>query len=117
MDINIDPDSSWVTDPDMVLVRSPDQDVTMDLVGNAGHSIRLAPSSCVVLKHHHGLRQWPGHPYSPQWQQEPQEEGGGGEDDDDDDYDNDSNKTEEAEDTKKLAVNTTLSFPITCNEG
>ena len=59
MVINTDPDCSWTTDPDMVLVISLGQDITKVPVGIAGHADLHGPNDCVALEQQHGLRWQP----------------------------------------------------------
>ena len=59
MVINTDPDYSWTTDPDMVLVIRMGQDVTTVLVGFASHSDLYGHSDCMAFEQQHGLRWQP----------------------------------------------------------
>lgn len=59
MVINTDPDCSWTTDQDMVLVISQDWAVTMVLAGIAGHSDLYGHCDCTALKQQHGFRWHP----------------------------------------------------------
>ncbi|ERE90160.1 reticulocalbin-1-like protein [Cricetulus griseus] len=56
VDISTDSGCSWTMDPDIVLVSSLDQDVTMAPVCSAGPSNQNRPNGCIALKYQYGLR-------------------------------------------------------------
>lgn len=55
MDINTDPGFSWTPDPDMVLVSSLGQNVTMVPVCSSGPSYQNGPSDCMALTYQYSL--------------------------------------------------------------